>query len=72
MIFCIRDRASGWYVTHNAFRRETGGFHLVKGKVFAVMITGDDKEAQRCCIIAQELFGENKKNGFDLYPERVV
>jgi hypothetical protein len=73
MIFVIRDRASGWYLTHNPMRRETGGFEFVKGKLFALPLMADgrdaEKEAQKCCEIASELFGENKRNGFELYWE---
>ncbi len=73
MIFCIRDRASGWYMTHNPFRRETGGFEFVKSKVFALPLIAEgrdaEKQAQRSVEIASELFGENKANGFELVWE---
>jgi hypothetical protein len=73
MIFCIRDRASGWYLTHNPMRRETGGFELIKSKVFALPLLAEgrdaEKQAQKCCDVAAELFGENKRNGFELVWE---
>src|SRR5258707_7943686 len=47
MIFCIRDRASGWYMTHNPFRRETGGFEFVKSKVFALPVIAEGRDAEK-------------------------